>query len=97
MGACDPLDLAGPVMRDMITAAIKPRETPCDREGESQLFRERKAQPSQIAFALRVQDKCAKLEPPAPTTEVALATTMREHLEAQAASQKRSAKALSFK
>ena len=97
MGASSPLDLAGTVMRDMITAAIKPGESPYDKEGESQLFKDWKVQPSQVAFALRAQGKCSTLEPVAPTAEATLATTMKQYLEAQVETQKRSAKALSFK
>ena len=97
MGTTSQLDLAEPAMRGMITATIKPGEKPYDTEGESAEFRAWSVLPAQIAFALRVQDKCAKQAPPAPTPEATLASTMKDYLEAQAASQKRSAKALSFK
>eukprot|EP00959_Pyramimonas_sp_CCMP1952_P469180 9494491-Pyramimonas_sp.AAC.1 len=94
MGTTSPLDLAEPVMRDMITTAIKPGEKPYSgTDGESSDFRGWAVAPAQVAFALRVQEKCGKMTPLAPTPEATLASTMRDYLEAQAASQKRSAKA----
>ena len=94
-----PLDLADPSMRDMISTLIKHGEKPYDKEGESSIFQGWAVQPSQVAFALRVQGKCAKLQPSQPTAESTLASTMTAYLEAQAASEKvkLSVKALSFK
>ena len=96
MGSSSPLDLAQPVIRDMITNTIKPLEKPYDKEGESGTFRAWAVLPAQVAFALRVQEKCAAAEPPPPTPQATLATTMKAYSEAQAASHKRAAKALSF-
>eukprot|EP00959_Pyramimonas_sp_CCMP1952_P468393 9493185-Pyramimonas_sp.AAC.1 len=84
-------------MRDVISSTIKHGEKPYDKDGESPVFRAWAVQPAQIAFALRVQRKCGATEPPPPTPEATLASTMREYLEAQAATHKRSTKALSFK
>ncbi|CAK0878097.1 unnamed protein product [Prorocentrum cordatum] len=70
---------------------------PYDKHGESAEFRAWVVQPAQVTFALRVQRKCASAEPALPTPETTLADTMREYLEAQEATQKRSTKALSFK
>eukprot|EP00959_Pyramimonas_sp_CCMP1952_P438297 9175686-Pyramimonas_sp.AAC.1 len=53
MGSISPLDFADPAMRDMITNLVKNGEKPYDKEGESAEFRAWKAQPAQVAFALR--------------------------------------------
>ena len=97
MGSVSPLDFAHTTMRDMIGNVIKPGEKPYTAEAESAQFRAWVVEPAQIAFAYRVQAKCARATPPEPTPENTLAGTMKEYLEAQAASHKRSVKALSFK
>eukprot|EP00959_Pyramimonas_sp_CCMP1952_P041999 878343-Pyramimonas_sp.AAC.1 len=90
MGSVSPLDYADSSMRGMIGDVIKAQEAPYTAEAESAEFKSWIVQPAQVTFALRLQAKCAAAEPPAPTPEATLADTMKEYLEAQAASHKRS-------
>ena len=97
MGSLSPIDFGEAHMREMIGNIIKPGEKPYEAETESAEFRAWSVSPAQVAFAYRVQRKCAATVPKEPTPESTLAGTMSAYLEAQAASHKRSAKALSFK
>eukprot|EP00959_Pyramimonas_sp_CCMP1952_P389063 8151902-Pyramimonas_sp.AAC.1 len=83
-------------MREIIGTTVRHGEKPYTSEAETSVFQAWVVQPAQVAFAYRVQRKCATVVPQAPTPESTLAGTMNAYLEAQAASHKRSVKALSF-
>ncbi|CAK0869431.1 unnamed protein product [Prorocentrum cordatum] len=99
MSSISPKDLGEACIRDLLAATVKPGEKPYTGESEPAVFKAWAAEPSQLAFAYRLQRKCAATVPQEATPESKLATAMTAYLEAQAASEKvkLSAKALSFK
>eukprot|EP00959_Pyramimonas_sp_CCMP1952_P111037 2322961-Pyramimonas_sp.AAC.1 len=96
MSSLSPIDFGEPCM-NFIGTVVRPGEKPYTDESESATFKAWVVQPAQVAFAHRVHRKCTAVVPVAPTPQSTLAGTMKEYLEAQAATQKLSAKALSFK
>ncbi|CAK0864260.1 unnamed protein product, partial [Prorocentrum cordatum] len=96
LGTLSQLDIGDSCMREIIGTTVRHGEKPYTLEAETSVFQAWVVQLAQVAFAYRVQCKCATVVPQAPTPESTPAGTMNAYLEAQAASHKRSVKALSF-
>ncbi|CAK0862897.1 unnamed protein product [Prorocentrum cordatum] len=93
LGTLSQLDIGDSCMREIIGNTVRHGEKPYTSEVETSVFQAWVVQPTQVAFAYRVQRKCATVVPQAPTPESTLAGTMNAYLEARAAN-KRSVKAL---